>query len=251
MRAQGLDVRFTCFDINRYLRSRALTAAAELGFGDRFEFRLADCDRIDYAGTHDLLIANQFLHHVRNIEGFCAMLRRSLAPQGAVLACDVIGRNGHLLWPSVHAEVRRHWQSLEPGQRFDRHFGKRKDVYVPVDHAAYSNEGVRAQDVVAGLSRELAFETFVSYGAAVMPFVERRLGFNFDPGNPDDRDFIDRIAANDADAIASARYPASNMIAVLRHKSEPRAERHVPVGPRTHIELTRAELAVAGTRIAD
>jgi hypothetical protein len=174
------------------------------------------------------------------------MLKRSLAPQGVLLTCDVVGRNGHLPWPSVHSKVQMHWRSLKPERRFDRHFGAQRNDYVPVDHAAYSNEGVRAQDVVAGLSREFVFETFFTYGAAVMPFVERRIGFNFDPANPDDCAFIDQIASDDAEAITAARYPASNMVAVLRHPGQPLAERHFPVSPQTHIRLTQAELGAIG-----
>ena len=243
LRSLGLDVRFSCFGLNRHLEAKAQAAAGAMGLADRFEFRLVDCDRIDRAGTHDILIVNQFLHHVRNIEGFCAMLRRSLALHGAVLTCDVVGRNGHVPWPSVYRQVQSNWRSLRAEQRFDRHFGVRRDAYEPVDHAAYSNEGVRAQDVVAGLAREFAFEVFITYGAAVMPFVERRIGFNLDPDNPDDRAFIDRIADEDAEAIATARYPASNMIAVLRHPDHTRPKRHFPIDPQTHIRLTLAELA--------
>jgi SAM-dependent methyltransferase len=246
LRSHGLDVRFTCIDLNRQLKARALAAAAAMELGDRFEFQVADCDCMDHAGTYDILIVNQFLHHVRNIEKFCAMLKRSLAPQGVLLTCDVVGRNGHLPWPSVHSKVQMHWRSLKPERRFDRHFGAQRNDYVPVDHAAYSNEGVRAQDVVAGLSREFVFETFFTYGAAVMPFVERRIGFNFDPANPDDCAFIDQIASDDAEAITAARYPASNMVAVLRHPGQPLAERHFPVSPQTHIRLTQAELGAIG-----
>lgn len=245
LRSNGLDIRFACFDLNRNLMARARAAAQSAGLSDRFEFHLADCDRIRSAGTHDILIINQFLHHVRNIEGFCAMLRRSLAQHGAVLSCDVVGRNGHLPWPSVYRQVQSNWRSLREEQRFDRHFGARRDAYQPVDHAAYSNEGVRAQDVVAALAKELAFEIFITYGAAVMPFVERRIGFNLDPANSDDCGFIDRIATEDAEAIAAALYPASNMIAVLRHPDHARPQRYFPVDPQTHIRLTLAELAVA------
>lgn len=248
LRAHGLDVHFTCIDLNRHLKARALTAAAASGLSDHFEFQVADCDRLEHAGTYDILMVNQFLHHVRNIEGFCAMLRRSLAPHGAVLTCDVIGRNGHLPWPSVERQVQRNWRKLRWELRFDRHTGKHQARYRPVNHAAYSNEGVRAQDVVAGLSRELAFETFITYGAAVIPFVERRIGFSFDPENAKDREVIDHIAAEDAQAIAAARYPASNMVAILRHRDRAMVERHFPVSSETHLRLTQSELAALDRR---
>lgn len=137
---------------------------ASMGLHDCFQFLVADCNSVHSAGKHDLIIVNQFFHHVGNIEMFCPLLKRSLHPSGALLTCDVAGRNGHMLWPSIDRHVQLAWNSLAEEKRHDRHFGSRQNRYVSIDHAAYSDEGVRAQDVVAGLSETFDFETFVTYG---------------------------------------------------------------------------------------
>ncbi len=118
-----------------------------------------------------------------------------------------------------------------------------------MDHAAYSNEGVRAQDIVRCQLAEFEFELFLSFAGAIMPFIERRVGFNFDPGHPEDRELIDRVQAADAAALAAGRYPAVNMIAALRHKGAVTQSTHVPVSPERHAELTRQQQAkLPGTR---
>lgn len=137
------------------------------------------------------------------------------------------------------------WATLPTGQRHDRHFNTTSPRYRPINHAAYSNEGVRAQDIVGCLLAELDFELFFSFGGAIMPFVERRIGFNLDPQLAEDRAWIDRVQALDADALAAGHYPAANMIAALRHKGAVAAPVFEPVSPQRHLEMTREQQAKA------
>lgn len=115
--------------------------------------------------------------------------------------------------------------------------------YRPVDHSAYSNEGVRAQDVVGCLLQQFEFEVFFSFGGSIVPFVERRIGFNFDTNDPKDRAFIDRAHAQDATALQRGLYPASNMIASLRHEGCALRQVFHPVSPDEHVRLSRAQAA--------
>jgi len=101
---------------------------------------------------------------------------------------------------------------------------------------------VRAQDVVACLLAAFDFELFYSFGGAIMPFVERRIGFNFDPADAADRTFIDTVQQADAVALAEERYPAANMVAVLRHRDQVVRPVHVPISPQRHVELTGQQL---------
>ncbi|WP_167285103.1 class I SAM-dependent methyltransferase [Marilutibacter alkalisoli] len=245
LKAVGVNANILCIDFNRHLKERAEKAATERGLNGNFRFLVADCNSVgaSVVGRHQIIIVNQFFHHVENMEGFCSMLRQVLEPGGAALTCDVVGRNGHALWPSVSERVQAVWEKLSPDRQFDRYFSARKRRYISVDHSAYSNEGIRAQDVVCELVKHFDFELFLTYGGAVMPFVERRVGFNFDPENSDDRAFIDQVADADNAAIDSGVYPASNMIAVLRHAGMGGAMKHFPIDPSMHIKATRSELA--------
>lgn len=243
LRGQGIEATLVCVDFNAALMRSAAAEAARQGLGSAMEFKVLDCNRPFALEPVDVLVVNQFFHHVESLETFCASLRASLAPHGVLATSDVVGRNGHVPWPDVDALVQQHWSRLPPAQRYDRYHDAVRDRYEAVDHAAYSNEGVRAQDVVACLLADFDFERFACFGAAIMPFVERRAGFNFDPALEADRDFIDALATVDAAHVAAGDYPASNMVAVLRHRGAVDARSCVPVTPEAHVEATRRQLS--------
>lgn len=246
LRDRGVAADIECIDFNSSLMQGAEENARALGLSEYMRFTVADCNSHAGDGGRDVIVVNQFLHHVENLEGFCSALKRALAPEGVLLTSDLIGRNGHLPWPAVDAIVQAHWDALSPSQMFDRYFGRQQKQYVGIDHAAYSNEGIRAQDIVGCLLEAFDFRVFVTYGGAIMPFVERRIGFNFDREDPADRAFIDRVAEADDAAIASGEYPASNMFAVLCHRGLARERHHDPVSPEQHVAATRSQLALAG-----
>ncbi len=244
LRDRGVAFEMTCVDFNEAQLQRASAGAASRGLLPAVRFLAADCNAIADPPAADVILVNQFFHHVEDLESFTAALRGSLATEGRILSCDVVGRNGHAPWPSVAREVDRAWSRLPPAKRFDRYHGRATDRYIPVDHSSYSNEGVRAQDVVERLLEHFDFEVFLTFGAAVMPFIERRIGFNFDPECDEDRDFIREVQQADAEALASHRYPASNMIASIRHKGMAPEPVFFPVPPEAHAVLTQRELGV-------
>ena len=238
----GVRVRMDCVDLNPRLMQMGESRARELRLGERMRFFAADATGFHATQAYDVLVVNQLFHHVADLEEFCVALARLLAPDGVLLSSDMVGRNGHLPWPDVDAQVQSFWRELSPAQTIDAGDGKRKDRYPPVDHAAYSNEGVRAQDVVTCLDDAFDFEVFLTFGAAIMPFVERRFGFNF-AADGADTELLDRFAATDDARVARGDYPASNMFAVLRHRGRATRQVFEPIDPRRHIALTRAQLA--------
>ena len=241
LKSVGLNARITCIDFNAELLRIAAAHSASQGLSDAMAFVELDCNRHPQFPASDVIIVNQFFHHVENLEGFCAGLQRALSAEGRLLTSDIIGRNGHMLWPDVEAEVLRFWDELPRQQHMDRYFGKIQSRYRPMDHAAYSNEGIRAQDIVACLVDTFDFEVFFTFGGSIMPFVERRIGFNFDPENAADRLFIDRVDAQDVAALLAGKYPPSNMIATMRQKG--RAQRRVydPISPEEYLRSAAAQ----------
>jgi SAM-dependent methyltransferase len=247
LEAEGVSAKFRCIDFNPGLMRKAATAARERGVSKRVVFQTMDCNQPFELPGQDVIIVNQFFHHVTELEILCRSLRRSLAPEGVLLSSDIVGRNGHMPWPDVEVLIQRAWSSLPASKRHDRHFNNGSPRYRPINHAAYSNEGIRAQDVVRCLLAEFDFELFFTFGGAIMPFVERRVGFNFDPDDVEDRAWIDALQRDDAEALTRARYPASNMICVLRQRGFATEVQHRPVTPEQHIALTRQQLErVAG-----
>jgi SAM-dependent methyltransferase len=241
LKAAGVAAHITCIDFNPALMRRAAAMARTRQVDALMTLETRDCNRAFELPPQDVIIVNQFFHHVTELEIFCHSLRRSLAADGVLLSSDIIGRNGHLLWPDVEIEVQQIWATLPAGKRHDRHFNAVQTRYRPINHAAYSNEGVRAQDIVGCLLAEFDFELFFSFGAAIVPFIERRIGFNFDPQQADDRALIDRVHVADATALASGRYPAANMIAALRHQGGVTQAVHEPIGPQQHVLLTQQQ----------
>jgi SAM-dependent methyltransferase len=243
LKAAGVAAQILCIDFNPTLMQRAAAAAQERQLDALMTFQTLDCNRPFALPPQDVIIVNQFFHHVTELETLCRSLRDSLAADGVLVSSDIIGRNGHQLWPDVETEVQRVWATLPAAQRHDRHLNTTLPRYRPINHAAYSNEGVRAQDIVGCLLAEFDFELFFSFGAAIVPFIERRIGFNFDPQRADDCALIDRVQAIDDAALASGRYPAANMIAALRHHGGVTRAVHEPVSPQQHVRLTRQQRA--------
>ena len=241
LRAEGLTAVIECVDFNAALMRQAQAEAATRGLEPWLRFTTRDCSRIADLGPKGVIIVNEFFHHITELETVCALLRGLLEPDGSLVSFDVIGRNGHQPWPDVDEVVQRHWAELPAEQRHDAYFGRVQPRYVPVDHAAYSNEGVRSQDVLACLLREFDAELFLTFGAAVMPFIERRAGFNFDRGRPEHTAFIDRIADEDEARLRAGDYPASNMILRLRHRGRVATTVFDPVSPQQHVALTEAQ----------
>jgi len=239
--AAGIPLHIECLDLNPQLMAQARQDATGAGLSACMGFTVGDCNQGLPAGPFDVIIVNQFFHHIEDIETVCARLGQIMAPDGLLMSCDVVGRNGHVLWPAVDAKVQAYWTQLAPGQRMDRYYGRATPRYLSVDHAAYSNEGVRAQDIVRCLGEHFDFEVFLTFGGAIIPFVERRIGFNFDPASPVDAAFIERVAQDDRVAIANGDYPASNMIAVLRHRGAVKHAHYDPVSPQRHAALTRQQ----------
>lgn len=241
LQALGVQAEIVCIDFNPALMRRAAVAAQQRGVGALMAFEARDCNLpFDLPGQH-VIIVNQFFHHVTELETLCDSLRHSLAADGVLLSSDIIGRNGHQLWPAVETVVQQAWTTLQASQRHDRHFDNASTRYRPINHAAYSNEGVRAQDIVDCLLAAFDFELFFSFGGAIMPFVERRVGFNFDPQQAEDRAWIDQMQTIDASALAAGHYPGANMIAALRHKGAAIEPVFAPISPQQHLRLTREQ----------
>ena len=245
LRDAGQTAQFICLDFNDDLMKSARASAAARGLADCVRFDTFDCNAPFAIPGQDVLVVNQFFHHVSDLETFCQSLRASLAPGGMLLTSDVIGRNGHQLWPGAHKAMDEIWPALSPVKTLDRHSGRREPNFRSVDHAAYSNEGVRAQDVVRCLLADFDFELFLSFGGIITPILDRRFGFNFDPENADDRAIIDRIEAADQAAQAQGLYPPSSMVAKLRAKGTGSVERFNQMRAQDFVRMVDAQISLA------
>jgi SAM-dependent methyltransferase len=62
------------------------------GASTRIEYSVADLNAYDWQSScYDLVIANGALHHIKNLEGALAGIRRTLKPGGLLYSCEYVG----------------------------------------------------------------------------------------------------------------------------------------------------------------
>ncbi|MEO8673179.1 MAG: class I SAM-dependent methyltransferase [Tahibacter sp.] len=217
LREQNLvGFRITCLDLNETMLARGRAQAQSEGLSDCMAFERGDINRLDIARHFDVVIANQCLHHFVELEAIFANIARIVEPQGLFLTSDMIGRNGHQLWPEALAEVERFWNVLPERYKFDHVLRRQCHSYVNYNHADVAFEGVRAQDILSLLVQLFQFDLFVPYACIAPPIVGRRFGWNFDVNNRDDLALIDQIAVRDEDLIATGVVKPTQLIAAMR-----------------------------------
>ncbi len=210
------DFRFRCVDINAGMLEAASGLADRAGVRAHFEFVAADVGQPVAGERFDIVIANECLHHFVELERIFDAIHGGLADDGVFLTADVIGRNGHQLWPEALVEVERFWDRLPDAYRFDRSTGVRSRGYRDYDHSGVGFEGIRAQDILRLLVERFHFEVFAAHTCIVLPFVERRFGWNFDPSREFDTRFIDAVAERDALLLASGQVKPTQLVAAMR-----------------------------------
>lgn len=211
-------VHFTieCMDINEMMLARGKTLAQTLGVADHIVPLVSDFNHWQPAGTYDLVLANQCLHHVLELEHLFAAIKRCLNPEGYFLTSDMIGRNGHQRWPEAFSVVQEFWKELPASYRYNRLLSRHEQEWINHNCADTSFEGIRAQDILPLLIKDFHFEVFLPFANLVTVFIDRPFGHNFDPNGTWDRDFIDRVHARDEQGLLSGELKPTQMLAVLR-----------------------------------
>jgi len=229
----GISVQFTCLDLNRHLLEDARGLCRQAGLQDRFRFECVELGRDEPAPApaYDFAMANQCLHHFQELEAALDFVHGALVADGVFATCDVIGRNGHQLWPEARAEVDRIWAGLPERLRRDRTRGGSAAQFHDYDHSNVGFEGIRAQEVLPLLVERFHFERFVPFACLVLPFVERRFGWNFDAGNAADRELIDDIARRDQQLLHEGVLKPTQLIAAMRKQPVPQLHSRFPFTP--------------------
>lgn len=212
------DFVLTCVDPNPHLLARGRQLARRYGVLPRLRFAVAEVGSWEPSPGTAVYLARDALHRVLELERLLDRLTQSLAPDGSLVACDRIGRNGHRMWPETLSIVETVWRALPARCKFDHTLGRRDERCVNRDRSREAGDGVRAQDVLPLLLDRLHFGLFVAYGGTIDVFVDRAFGANFDPHREADRGFIDELALLDEAAIDAGLVKPTHMIAVLRRR---------------------------------
>ena len=229
LRDRGLaDFRFRCLDINPDMLKRGRELAWQEKLADGFEFLEVDVAHWQPAGAVAAVMAHHSLHHMVNLEETFAKIRKAIGTDGYFLTWDMIGRNGHKRWPEALAVLHDIWKTMPDRYKYNHQLHRFEPRYENWDCSKVGFEGIRAQDILPLLVKDFHFEAFVAFGNLPDVFVDRGFGHNFDVQNPEDIEFIDRIAAWNDRLISEGVLKPTQIVAVLRGFStgETRCHQH-------------------------
>jgi SAM-dependent methyltransferase len=229
------DFIFECLEINPVMLERGKEIARENGVLDNMRFVEADFNTWTANKKYDGVMANQALHHVTNLEHLFDQISKSLNADGSFVISDMIGRNGHQRWPESLGIVNRYWKELPESHRYNVLLKRLETEYENWDCSTEGFEGIRAQDVLPLLLERFKCEKFIGFGNAIDIFIDRCFGPNFDPKSERDKEFIDRVHAEDEAAIVGGKLTPTHMLAVFVKKMHVPAYYSRGVSPRSSV----------------
>jgi SAM-dependent methyltransferase len=215
------NIRLRLMDINPAMQQRAADQAASIGVADRVDLLVQDFNVWRADREHDVVIANQSLHHVVALEHLYREIRDSLHPDGVLVVSDMIGRNGHRRWPEALEVVERLWATLPPSLRRNSVTGQIDYDFPDEDYSSVGFEGVRAQDVLPLLLDNFHPELFLAFANVVDPFVDRIYGGNFNLDQPDHVHFVEQLGVLDDALIDTGVLTPTHLIATFRTRPVP------------------------------
>lgn len=204
-----------CLELNENMMQRGIDAAEVQGLGEYIKFVQGDFNQWEPDGRYTGIMANQSLHHVTNLEKLFDGIKRGLEPTSYFLTSDMIGRNGHQVWPEAQALIDEFWQKLPPKYRYNNILKRHEETYQNFDCSSEGFEGIRAQDILPLLVERFDFHLFIGFASIIAPFKSRFFGRNFDPAKEWDCFFIDWVHAVDEVALLSGLVTPTQMLAVM------------------------------------
>lgn len=223
MKQGGLE-EFTieCMEYSPDMLARGRLLARQEGVLEHMAFLQADANSWKASSQYTGVMANQFLHHVLNLEGLFETIGSSLDEKGLFVVSDVIGRNGHQRWPEALELVQKFWEELPKRYRYNHALNRYEQRYENWDWSKSGFEGIRAQDVLPLLIQRFYATLFIPFGNVIDVFIDRAFGYNFDPRREWDREFIDRVHQCDEQGFKNGGLTPTHMMAVFtRDEVEP------------------------------
>ncbi len=202
--AEPEKVQIIGMDVNPQMIKRAQAKAKEDGLPNAlFEVQDLNDPQIDH--KIDVVLANHSLHHLVELEKLFEHIAERSNDNMIFLINDMIGRNGHVMWPNAHVVVKEIWRRLD--QRFKLNdYSKRYDLQ-PLNHDCSQDgfEGIRAQDILPALISVFDIEMFFPFATLINRFVDRSYGNNFIAEDAHDRQLILDILALDVELLKAKK----------------------------------------------
>ena len=212
------DFTIECLDINADMLERGRAMAKENGVATQILPMQGDFNRWRPSHSYDAVMANQSLHHVVELEHLFSAVSEAIVANGRFITADIIGRNGHMLWPEARALLDEFWAELPPKRRYNVQLKRVEERFEDWDCSKEGFEGIRAQDILPLLIERFDFEFFFGFANIIDPFIGRSFGHHFDADSVEDRAFIDRVHARDDAEIIAGRIKPTHIMGVMRNK---------------------------------
>jgi SAM-dependent methyltransferase len=210
---QGIPFEMHCHEINPSMLARGKEAIGREGLLSHFRFIESDVNRVKFEQQYDVFIANHSLHHFVNLEHIFQSIRSAMRPDGYFVVNDMIGRNGHMLWPEAYALFAPLWSSLGREKKWNHQNRTYEETYPNWDYSTDGFEGIRAQDILPLLIQSFKFELFCAFNNITDLFIGRCFGPNFRTDDPKDLAFIDAVARLDETCIREGKITPTHLIA--------------------------------------
>lgn len=234
-------VRLLGLDVNPLMIERANSMAAQRGLAHTV-FALQDLNDVKLSGPFDVVLASHALHHIVDLEKLFAAIDAAASEQFIFLVNDMIGRNGHVMWPATYSVVRAIWDTLDRKYKYNAYW---KDYdREPMNHDCSNDgfEGIRAQDILHLLIEQFDWEMFLPFSTIINRFTDRGYGYNFRPENPADVDLIMRILALDVQLLKEKKLAPVQCLMKLRKKGSVQQPRYLFQTPEEVLQLRTREI---------
>jgi SAM-dependent methyltransferase len=212
------NFRFECLELSHFLIERAnerlagKPAAAHIGFTE-VDLTIWKPDR-----PFGAVFAHQSLHHIEALEHVFDQICAHLAPNGAFVTSDMIGRNGHMRWPETLAIIDLLWSLAPDLWKNNRPLARYEETFINHDCSSHGFEGIRAQDILSLLVQRFHFHKFSAWGGIIDPFTDRAFGHNLQSTNDFDRKFIDTIWETNRTLVKLGSIKPTQIVAVMKNE---------------------------------
>lgn len=222
------NFRFRCLELNPKMIERGRAQALSQNLRPFVEFEQTNLEEWTADRAYSVVMANHSLHHIVGIERIFDEIQTAIGEDGSFLVNDMIGRNGHMMWPEALERVDAIWETMPDRYKFNHFLRRFEEKFENWDCSTEHNEGIRAQDILPLAMERFGFDLFCPFAGFIDVFIGRTFGRNFDADRKEDRRFIDELAEMDELDLHLGKITPTHMLAVMRGYpiDAPRIYRH-------------------------
>jgi ubiquinone/menaquinone biosynthesis C-methylase UbiE len=225
----GIFRRIDAVDLSHSRISYSRWRAEEAGFIDRIVYHVGDAAAIDLPdGSYDLVIVEQFLHHIARLDEMIGRIRGFLAPQGAFMFNEYVGPDRwqwtdaqldavNALLAELPERYRRRWRSGTVKNAVHRPGVLAMMIYDPT-------EAVSSSRIVPAVRRGFEIVELRGYGGAVLQPLFADIAYNFLSKDDETKRLLERCFERE-DALLERGAVGHDFVAGIAKREPERARR--------------------------